>query len=85
MSCIQEFPVVHFVVVFVVVIVVVQSLSRVWLFCDPRDCTLPVSSVHGLLQARILEWVSQFLLQGIFPTQVWNLHLLHWQGSSLPL
>ena len=33
-------------------------LSRVWLFCDPVDCSLPGSSVHGILQARILEWVA---------------------------
>ena len=25
--------------------------------CDPMDCSLPGSSVHGILQARILEWV----------------------------
>ena len=25
-------------------------------FCDPMDCSLPGSSVHGILQARILEW-----------------------------
>ena len=25
--------------------------------CDSRDCSLPGSSVHGILQARILEWV----------------------------
>ena len=25
--------------------------------CGPKDCNLPVSSVHGILQARILEWV----------------------------
>ena len=25
--------------------------------CDPRNCSLPGSSVHGLLQARILEWI----------------------------
>ena len=25
---------------------------------DPMDCSLPGSSVHGLLQARILEWVA---------------------------
>ena len=24
--------------------------------CDPTDCSLPDSSVHGVLQARILEW-----------------------------
>ena len=33
------------------------SLSRVWL-CDPRDCSTPGSSVHGIFQARILEWVA---------------------------
>ena len=28
------------------------------LFCDPMDCGLPGSSVHGILQARILEWAA---------------------------
>ena len=37
--------------------VVVQSLSHVWLF-DPMDCSLRGSSVHGVSQARILEWVA---------------------------
>ena len=26
--------------------------------CDPMDCNPPGSSVHGILQARILEWVA---------------------------
>ena len=26
--------------------------------CDPMDCSLPRSSVHRILQARILEWVA---------------------------
>ena len=26
--------------------------------CDPMDCSLPASSVHGILQERILEWVA---------------------------
>ena len=26
--------------------------------CDPRDCSTPGSSVHGISQARILEWVA---------------------------
>ena len=33
-------------------------LSRVWLFCDPMVCSPPGSSVHGILQARMLEWVA---------------------------
>ena len=34
---------------------VVQSCLTV---CDPMDCSLPRSSVHGVSQARILEWVA---------------------------
>ena len=26
--------------------------------CDPMDCSLPGSSVHGIIQARILKWVA---------------------------
>ena len=33
----------------------VKWLSHVWL-CDPMDCSLPRSSVHGIFQARVLEW-----------------------------
>ena len=45
--------------------------------CDPMDCSLPGSSLHGTLQARVLEWVVIFLLQGIFPTQGLNPGLPH--------
>ena len=34
----------------------VKSLSPA--LCDPVDCSQPGSSVHGILQARILEWVA---------------------------
>ena len=37
---------------------VVQSLSHIGLFRDPMDCNLPGSSVHGISQARTLEWVA---------------------------
>ena len=40
------------------------------------DCSLPDSSVHGILQARILEW-GYSLLQGIFLTQGSNSGLLN--------
>ena len=33
----------------------VKSLSRVRFFATPVDCSLPGSSVQGILQARILE------------------------------
>ena len=45
--------------------------------CDPMDCSPPGSSVHGILQARLLESVSHSLLQEIFLTQRLNLVLLH--------
>ena len=34
-----------------------KSLSCVWLY-NPMDCSPPGSSVHGILQATILEWVA---------------------------
>ena len=38
-------------------VVVVESLSHVRLFCDPIDSSSPGSSVHGISQARVLEWL----------------------------
>ena len=35
-----------------------KSLQFCLTLCDPMDCSLPGSSVHGILQARILEWVA---------------------------
>ena len=56
--------------------------------CDPMDCNPPCSSLYGILQARMLDWVSNFLLHGIFLTQGLNqclLSLRHWQVDSFPL
>ena len=54
---------------------------------DPMDCSLPGSSVHGIFQARVLEWVAiSFSREGIFPLiQGSNPCLLPWQADSLPL
>ena len=38
-------------------ILLLSHFSRVRL-CDPMDCSLPGFSVHGILQARTLEWVA---------------------------
>ena len=35
-----------------------QSLQLCLTLCNPIDCSLPGSFVYGILQARILEWVS---------------------------
>ena len=34
------------------------SCSVMSALCDPMDCRLPGSSAHGIVQARILEWVD---------------------------
>ena len=56
--------------------------------CEPMNCSQPGSSVHGISQARILEWGGIFFCGGIFPMEGSNpslLHLLCWQVDSLPL
>ena len=45
-------------------------------FCDPMDCSPPGSFVHGISQARILDWVAiSFSGGGVFLTQGSNLGL----------
>ena len=43
--------------------------------CNPMDCSLPGSSVHGILQSTRV--ISHSLLQGIFPSQGLNSGILH--------
>ena len=38
--------------------VAAKSLQSCPTLCDPMGCSLPVFSVHGILQARIVEWVA---------------------------
>ena len=47
-----------------VVVVIVESLSCVRLFCGPMDGSPPGSSVLGIFQARILEQVTIFFSRG---------------------
>ena len=51
--------------------------------CDPMDCSLPSSSVHGISQTRIPQWMP-FPSPGIFSTQSLNSGLQRWQAGSLP-
>ena len=46
-------------------------LSHVWL-CDSLDCSPLGSSVHGIFQASILEWIAISYFRGISPTQGLN-------------
>ena len=52
-----------------------HPLSHVRL-CDPIDCSPSGFSVHGIFQARILEWVLIFYSRGISLTQEQNLQYL---------
>ena len=41
-------------IIYIWLCLVIQSCL---IHCDPVDCSLPGSSVHGIFQARVLEWV----------------------------
>ena len=45
-----------------------KSIQSCPTLCDPMDYT-----VHGILQARILEWVASPFSRGFFPSQGWGL------------
>ena len=74
-------------------IALILSHSVVSNSCNPMDCSLPHSSVHGISQARILEWVAiSSTHQGIFLTQGSNCVscigrriLYHWATWEAPL
>ena len=68
----------------------VKSESEVARSCltlsDPMDCSLPGSSIHGIFQARALEWVAiafseHSLLDG-HNSQLF-VFTIHWEKSSL--
>ena len=64
-----------------------KSLQSCPTLCDPMDCSLPGSSLHGILQARILSGLP-CPPPGILPTQESNpylLSLLQCQANSLPV
>ena len=53
--CISKRNIVEFLFSNIITALCNQSCPTV---CDPMDCSLPGFSVHGILQARILEWVT---------------------------
>ena len=68
---------------YAVLIVVLLTKSCVTL-CDPRDCTLPGFSVHGISQARVLEWVAITFYRGPSCPGIEPMSP-YWQVDSLPL
>ena len=57
------------------------SMSVLWCptLCDLRNCSPPGACVHGISQARILEWVDISFFRG--SSHLRN-HLLYWQEGS---
>jgi len=55
----------------------VQSLSHFQLFVIPVDCSLPGFSVHGIFQAKILEWIAISFSRGSSRPrhQTWASHI----------
>ena len=56
-------------------------------YCSPMDWSPPGSSVQGILQTGILEWVAMPFPRGSFQLRdrTHVSQLLHWQACSLPL
>ena len=51
--------------------------------CDPMDCSSPSSSVHGTLQARLLEWVAiSFSKKPGFSAQLIDVEYLLWSQRT---
>ena len=48
--------------------------------CNPMDCSQPGSSVHGIFQARVLEWVA-IAFSGTY-VYLWLIHLYTWQKPT---
>ena len=53
------------------------------ILCDPMDCRPPGSSVNGILQARILEWVAIPFSRGSSQPRD-QTQVSHFAGDSLP-
>ena len=67
----------------VCVCVHVQLCPTLW---DPMDCSLPGSSVHGVFQVRILEWVAISSSRGSSrPRDQTYVSYISWQAGSLPI
>ena len=53
-----------------------KSLQSCLTLCDPMDCSLPGFSIHGILQARTLEWVAIWHRVMLMPIAVSDVFLL---------
>ena len=59
-----------------------KSLQLCPTLCNPMDCSPPGSSVHGILQARILEWVAISSSRGSSPPGIKPASLMSHASAS---
>ena len=59
-------------------------ISHLQFCCSLRDSSPPGSSLHGISQERILEWIAISFLKDL-PNPVMKPCLQHWQVDSLPV
>ena len=52
--------------------------------CNPMDCSLPCFSVHGIFQARLLEWVAISFSKGSSQPRDWTGVSLHCRQTLYP-
>ena len=63
--CLHKKEAIHF--SWLLYVLYTQSLQLRLILCDSMDCSPPGSSVHGILQATILEWVAMSSSRGSSP------------------
>jgi len=63
----------------------VFSVASVMSLCDPMDSSPPNSSVRGILQTRILEWITMPSSRGSSPPRRDQTHISYTKGGSLTL
>ena len=49
-----------------------KSLQSCPALCEPMACSPPGSSIHGILQARVLEWIAMLFSRGSSQPRYWT-------------
>ena len=60
-----------------------KSLQLWLILCDPMEQSLPCSSVHGILQARILEWAAMPFSRGSSQPKAWTCISREYKGKAM--
>ena len=55
-----------------ILVLCAKSLQSCTILCNPMDYSLPDCSVHGIFQARVLEWVAISFSRGFFWPRDWT-------------